>query len=73
MKKLKNFFKIFERLLLLYLPNISFYFKNNSISVEYYLSPWVITLFSNVIQYHQSLPYIVINIWDEFLLKGWKS
>ena len=73
MKKLKNFFKIFERLLLLYLPNISFYFKNNSISVEYYLSPWVITLFSNVIQYHQSLPFIVINIWDEFLLKGWKS
>ena len=73
MLKLKNFFPIFEKLLKLYIPSISFYLKKNSVKVEYFLTPFVLTIFTNVIQNKNNIPLIILNIWDEFLIKGWKS
>ena len=73
MLKLKNFFPIFEKLLKLYLPSISFYLKKNLVKVDYFLTPFVITIFTNVVQNKDKIPLIILKIWDEFLIKGWKS
>ncbi len=73
MLKLQNFFPIFEKLLKLYLPSIAFYLKKNFVKVEYFLTPFVITIFTNVVQNKEKIPLIILNIWDEFLIKGWKS
>lgn len=74
LQKLKNYFFVFERMLKLYLPSVYYYFSKHSVSVHYYMTPWLITLFTNVIQYNQSeTPLIILHIWDEFLIKGWKS
>ena len=68
--KLKQFFYVFERLLFIYLPELHIYFKNNSILVSYFISPWFITLFTNSYQYINSStsPKILIRIWDDFLM-----
>ena len=73
MIRLKNFFSIFEKLLKLYLPQISFYFKKNSIKINYFMTPFIMTVFTNLIQNKENIPIILLNIWDEFLIKGWKS
>ena len=73
MLKLKNFFPIFEKLLKLYLPSISFYLKKNLVKVDYFLTPFVITIFTDVVQNKDKIPLIILKIWDEFLIKGWKS
>ena len=74
LQKLKNYFFVFERMLKIYLPSVYYYFSKHSVSVHYYMTPWLITLFTNVIQYNKSeTPLIVLHIWDEFLIKGWKS
>ena len=73
MVKLKNFYLIFEKLLKLFIPQISYCFKKNSIKVNLFITPFVVTIFTNLIQNQKNIPLIVLNIWDEFLLKGWKS
>ena len=74
LQQLKNYFFVFERLLRIYLPSVYYYFSKHSVSVHYYMTPWLITLFTNVIQYNKNeIPLIVLNIWDEFLIKGWKA
>ena len=74
LQQLKNYFFVFERLLHIYLPSVYYYFAKHSVSVHYYMTPWLITLFTNVIQYNKNeIPLIVLNIWDEFLIKGWKA
>lgn len=69
--KLKQFFYVFERLIYIYLPELHIYFKNNSISVSYFISPWFITIFTNSYQHinsNSTYPKILIRIWDQFLL-----
>ena len=73
MVRLKKFFLTFEKLLKLYLPQISYYFKKNSIKINYFMTPFIITIFTNLIQNKENIPIILLNIWDEFLIKGWKS
>ena len=73
MVRLKKFFSTFEKLLKLYLPQISYYFKKNSIKINYFMTPFIITIFTNLIQNKENIPIILLNIWDEFLIKGWKS
>jgi hypothetical protein len=68
--RLKVFFYVFDRLVQLYLPELWGFFKNNSIIVNYFCSPWFITLFTNTYPYVNvaETPKIILKIWDEFLL-----
>jgi hypothetical protein len=68
--RLKIFFYVFERLVSLYLPELHSYFKSNSIIVNYFCSPWFITLFTNTYPYtsHAEPPLVILKIWDEYLL-----
>ena len=68
--KLKQYFYAFDRLIYFYLPELHFYFKNNSIVVNYFCSSWFITLFTNSIQYlsPKECPRVVLHIWDDFIL-----
>ena len=65
---------IFERLLQLYLPSLSYYLSTRAITANYYIIPFMVTLFTNVTQYNEGeLPLIVMHIWSEFLIGGYKS
>jgi hypothetical protein len=70
LSRLKLFFYIFERLISLYLPELSSYFKSSSIIVNFFCSPWFITLFTNSYQFVNcnDLPIIILRIWDEFIM-----
>jgi len=73
LKTLNNCFKIFDKILYLKLPFLYNYLNLHQIKVEYYLSPWLITLFTNVCHFHDEIPKILFKIWDEFLLNGFNS
>jgi hypothetical protein len=73
LKTLNNCFKIFDKILYLKLPYIHDYLNSQQIKVEYYLSPWLITLFTNICHFHNEIPKILFKIWDEFLLNGFNS
>lgn len=86
LSKLKVFFHIFERLISLYLPELSSFFRSNSVIVNFFCSPWFITLFTNTFQFvsntQQDQPRLILKIWDEFIMviilyiniqKGWKA
>jgi hypothetical protein len=68
--KLKQYFNAFDRLICLFLPELHYYFKTNSIIVNYFSSSWFITLFTNSIQYLPSRenPKVILHIWDQFIL-----
>lgn len=68
--KLKQYFYAFDRLIGLFLPELHYYFKSNSVLVNYFSSSWFITLFTNSIQYLPSRenPKVVLHIWDQFIL-----
>lgn len=72
--KLNSFFYSFERLLNIMLPEMYNYLKSNSITCDYFCSSWFITLytiaFSNVKEANLE---VMINIFDQFLLSGWKT
>ena len=73
--KLKKIFYIFERLISIFLPELYTYFLDNNIKVNYFLSSWFITLFTNTFQYinENQNPQILLKIWDLFFLDDWKS
>lgn len=65
---------IFERLLQLFLPDLGYYLNNHSAKVNLYMIPWMVTLFTNVIQHNDNeVSLITMHIWNEFLICGWKS
>lgn len=68
--KLRQFFYVLDRLIFIYMPELNIYFKNNSILVSFFCSPWFITLFTNTFQYilKDSSPKILIRILDDFFL-----
>ena len=70
--KLKLYFKIVDRILTLYLPTTVIIFKNNNIMANYFLSPWIITLFTNTMEVNFKLD-IIIKIFDNFIVSGWKT
>lgn len=72
LKQLKRYFYIFERLLILYTPELNSYFYYNNIGSSYYCSPWFMTLFSSCYNTQENeTSMILIKIWDEFLINGW--
>ena len=67
--KLKSFFYVFDRLILLYLPELHASFKNNGILVNYFCSPWFLTLFTHSHYFQLEEPSkIILKIWDDFML-----
>lgn len=75
LSKLKTFFFFLERLIGLYLPNISDLFKELNINVNYFCPPWFLTLFTNSspsVNLNDP-PKIVLKIWTDFFLSGWKE
>lgn len=76
LNKLKAFLLIVDRLLLINLPTLYYYFKEHSVNTNYYVTPWLVTLFTNILQFmkeKKEISIIVLKIWDEFILKGWKA
>jgi len=74
LNELKILFKIFEKLINIFIPEIYTFFKLNNLKVEFFCAPWFVTLFSNSSQKvdNKNLPLIVLKILDNFFIKGWK-
>ena len=47
----------------------------NNIKVNYFCTSWFLTMFSNSITIveRNNPPKIILKIWDEFFVKGWKA
>ena len=72
---LKRFFYIFERLLSIFIPELYSYLNCNNIKVNYFISSWFITLFTNAYPFIKvkDNPKIILKIFDLFFLNDWKS
>ena len=68
--RIKQFFYVLERLIVIYMPELHNHLKNNGVFVSYYSSPWLITLFSSCYQFiSESVnPKILLRIWDDFII-----
>ena len=75
LEKLKKYFYVFERLICILLPELYHHFVENNIDVNFFLSPWLITLFTNIYQNikDRNNPLILLRIFDLFIFSGWKS
>lgn len=75
LEKLKVTFYVFDRLLGLFLPELWNYFKHNSINVNFFVPPWFITFFTNsaMLIDRSNPPYVILKIWDSFIVSGWKA
>lgn len=75
LSRLNKYFYVFDRLIFIYLPEISMHLKNKDLSVKYFVSPWFITLFANAFKNikDQNNPKVLIWILDLFIINGWKS
>ena len=75
LSKLKSFFYVFQRIINLFLPEISSYLNSNTIEFNCFSSSWFITLFLSSRQFNREkkVSNILIRIIDNFILFGWKS
>ena len=74
--QLNSFFYCFERLLNIMFPEMYNYLKSVNISVNYFLSPWFITIFTNAFFYDKEKNNnikIIVRIFDIFIFSGWKA
>ena len=73
LSKLKTYFSLMDKLIYLYLPKIHFHFKKNQIKTDFFLSPYFITLFTNIYSFIKEKDNIfIMRVWDEFIFNGWK-
>jgi len=75
LEKLKKYFYVFERVICITLPELYMHFKETNIDVSYFLSPWLITLFTDNYKNikDRNNPLILLKIFDSFFFSGWKS
>lgn len=74
LKKVKEYFYIIDRLLILYTPELNSFFYKNKIGCNFFTSAWIMTLFTNCYQIEEyKISYIILKIFDEFILNGWYS
>ena len=72
--KLKDYFIILEKLIFLYLPKIYHKLIDNQIQVNFFSSPYFITLFTNIYYFHQdNANKFLLHSLDDFILNGWCS
>ena len=76
LEELKILFYVFKRIISLLEPELYSYFKSNGIDVNFFASPWFITLFTGS---HQKFKgendnsQILLRILDNYILSGLKS
>ena len=74
LNKLKNYFIIVDHLIGLFLPKIYSQFKNNQIICDVFLTPYFMTLFTQI---YSNIPeknnLFILRLWDEFIINGWKT
>ena len=76
LNKLNEFFYAFNRIISLSEPELSSWFNINGVNINFFATPWFITLFTGS---HQNLrddkdnKSILIRIIDNFITSGWKS
>ena len=76
LEKLKIIFYVFKRVISLLEPELSSYFNSNGVDVNFFVSPWFITLFTGSHQNYkgeQDNSQILIRILDNFIVSGLKS
>ena len=75
MAKLKRFFYVFERMISIFIPELYNFLLSNNIKVNYFISSWFITLFTNAYQYIKvkDNPKIILKIFDFFFFFYLKS
>ena len=75
LQKLKIFFYDFDRLIAIMVPEAYSIMTVNNIKVNYFCTSWFLTMFSNslVIIEQNNPPKIILKIWDEYFVKGWKA
>ena len=75
LQKLKIFFYDFDRLIAIMVPEAYSIMIINNIKVNYFCTSWFLTMFSNsvVIVEKENPPKIIMKIWDEYFVKGWKA
>ena len=58
-----------NRLITLFLPNISKYFGEQELNITYFVSIWYLTSFCNPIQYcnDKEMPLLLLSIFDKYL------
>ena len=73
--QLKKFFYVFGRIISIFIPELYNFLFCNNIKVNYFISSWFITLFTNAYQYikDKENPKIILKIFDLFFLNNWKS
>ena len=71
---LKQYFIIFEKLIYLYLPKIHEKLFTNKIQVNLFISPYFVTLFTNIYAFHpENSNRFLLHCIDDFILNGWCS
>ena len=76
LNKLNEFFYVFNRIISLFEPELSSWFTINGVNINFFATPWFITLFCGS---HQHLrgdkdnKNILLRIFDNFITSGWKS
>lgn len=70
LSQLKVLFYQFEKCLDIFLPDLAEHFKIERVDCQYFLAPWLITVFGNVYQ-NTGSSFLVLNIWDEFVPGGY--
>ena len=72
LKLLRLNFSIFDKLLYIYVPTIYTHLNLNEIYSIYYINPWIITLFTYLINDKLKIDCF-IKIFNLFIIYGWKS
>ena len=74
-EEMKKYFYVFDRLISIYLPEVNSILRKNNVTANYYISPWLITLFTNAYSSitESQNPKILIRIIDLFILEGWNA
>jgi hypothetical protein len=70
--QLNLYFKIFNQILFIFIPNLYYYFKINKVIPNYYLSSLFITLFTNYANKEKKID-LFKKIFGLFIIDGWKG
>ena len=76
LKKLKIFFYAFNRIMQLLEPELSSYLTSHNVTVNTFMPPWFITLFTTSHQYlrgEKDNLNLIVRILDNFIVSGWKG
>ena len=73
--QLQIFFKIFEKILKINIPELYQHQKNNNINPNFYAPPWFLTLFTfeSTIFEKENAPEFIVLVIENFLLNGWSA